>query len=183
METRPEDERSSDMKKTIFVLAAVLMAALAAGCSGSEPEAEKQKVNIIDPCELISKTEVEQLIGEPMKDPQKRDNRVVGQKLCIYESAKDDSFRFFQISLTQQAFMPPKGQSPKSIYESLKANFPDAARVEGIGDDAFIAPPGLHIIKGGCYITIGVGNSNDPKNREIIKASGEKAVENLLKLR
>jgi hypothetical protein len=176
------DERRSEMKKATLVLAAVLIATLAVGCSGSKSETQSKKGKIIGPCELISKTDAEQLIGEPMKDPQERDNKVVGQKLCIYESAKKDSFRFFQISITQQAFMPTNGQSPKSIYESLKANFPNAVHVEGIGDDAFIAPPGLHVIKGDYYITIGVGNSSDPKNREILKAAGEKAVDNLLKL-
>ena len=78
--------------------------------------------------------------------------------------------------------MPTNGQSPKAICESLKANFPNAVNVEGIGDDAFIASPGLHVIKGDYYITIGVGNSNDPKNRQILKEAGKKAVENLLKL-
>ncbi len=170
------------MKKTTLVLAAVLIATLVAGFSSSKSKTQSQKEKIIEPCALITKTDAEQLIGEPMKDPQKRDNKVVGQKLCIYESAKKDSFRFFQISLTQQAFMPANGQSPKSIYESLKANFPNAVKVEGIGDDAFIAPPGLHAIKGDYYITIGVGNSSDPKNREILKAAGKKAVDNLLKL-
>ncbi len=170
------------MIKTIFGLTAVLIAAIAIGCSDSTPDTENQKGNIIGPCELISKTDVEQLIGEPMKDPQKRDNKTVGQNFCIYESAKEDSFRFFQISITQEAFMPPDRPSPKAIYESLKGNFPDAVKVEGSGDDAFIAPPGLHVIKNNYYITIGVGNSGDPKNREILKASGEKAVENLLKL-
>jgi hypothetical protein len=169
------------MKKASLVFVAVLIATLAGGCSGSKSETQSRKGKIIDPCELISKTDAEQLIGEPMKDPQERDKKVVGLKLCIYESAKKDSFRFFQISITQQAFMPTNGQSPKAIYESLKANFPNAVNVEGIGDDAFIAPPGLHVIKSDYYITIGVGNSNDPKNRQILKEAGKKAVENLLK--
>ena len=163
------------MKKTTLVLAAVLIAFLAAGCSGSKSETQSANKKIIDPCELITKSDAEQFIGEPMKDPQKKDQTVVGLKICIYESAKKDSFRFFQIGLTQQAFMPPNGQSPKSIYESLKANFPQGVKVEGVGDDAFIAPPGLHFIKGNYYITIGVGNANDPKNRDILKAAGKKA--------
>jgi hypothetical protein len=134
---------------------------------------------LIEPCELISRAQAGQLVGEPMKAPEKRENKVVGQKLCIYHAAGEGSFRFLQISLTQQAFMPTGGQSPKSIYEALKANFPKAVEVAGVGDDAFIAPPGLHILKGNYYITIAVGNSDDPKNREILKAAGEQAIENL----
>ncbi len=170
------------MKRASLVLVAVVITTLAGGCSGSKSETQSQKGKIVDPCELISKRDAEQLIGEPMKDPQERDKKVVGLKLCTYESTKKDSFRFFQISITQQAFMPNNGQSPKSIYKSLKANFPNAVNVEGIGDDAFIAPPGLHVLKGDYYITIGVGNSENPENREILKAGGKKAVKNLLRL-
>jgi hypothetical protein len=176
------DERKPGMNRAVLVMATFLIAAFVVGCSDSKSKAQSHKGKIVEPCELISKVDAQQLVGELLKDPQKRDNKVVGQKLCIYETAKKDSFRLFQISITQQALMPANGQSPKSIYESLKANFPNAVKVEGIGDDAFIAPPGMHVIKGDYYISIAVGNSDDPKNREILRAAGQMAVENLQKL-
>ena len=77
--------------------------------------------------------------------------------------------------------MPSSGQSPKSIYSSIKNNFPNAVKVDGVGDEAFIAPPGLHILSGTYYVTIAVGNSNDTKNREILKNAGQKAVDKLPK--
>ncbi len=67
-----------------------------------------------------------------------------------------------------------------SIFESIRENFADElTQVDGIGDEAFIATPGIHILKGDYYIVIGVGNSSDEDNRAILKTSGIRAVENL----
>jgi hypothetical protein len=174
-------EKREPMKKIITIVAILTMAFIA-GCSDSPSGKEKSQGKLIDPCNLITKADAQQFVGEPFKDAEKRENKVVGQKFCIYNSAKEGSFRLFQISLTEQALMPNSGQSPKSIYDALKANFPKAVKVNGIGDDAFIATPGLHILKGNYYITIAVGNSENPNNRRILDAAGKKAVENLEKL-
>ena len=69
--------------------------------------------------------------------------------------------------------MPNNGQTPQKLYAALKGNFPNALKVDGIGNDAFIAPPGLHILAGNYYLTVAVGNSNDPKNLELLKAIGK----------
>ena len=167
------------MKKIIILLTAVLILTVFTNSKDSTAKPQNTQATLIEPCELVSRTDVQQLMGEPFKDAEKKENKVVGQKFCIYHAEKDDSFGLFQIGITQQAFMPSGGQSPKSIYETLKANFSNAVKVDGVGDDAFIAPPGLHMIKNGYYITISVGNSNIPKNRTILKAAGEKALQNL----
>ena len=58
-------------------------------------------------------------------------------------------------------------------------NFEDRIFVEGIGDEAYIATPGIHILKDGYYITIGVGNLSLPENHERLKEAGKLAMENL----
>lgn len=81
-----------------------------------------------------------------------------------------------------RAFMknPNPAITPKSIFEGIKDNFgEELAVVERIGDEAFIATPGLHILKGGYYIVIAVVNTSDETNRNILKAAGAKAVGNL----
>ena len=174
------------MRRVIVILSVVLYtAAVLAGCSGkvqNSRAAGTASERIIEPCELVSKPEAEQLTGVSLKDAEKTDTRAVGMKLCIYNAADESSARFLQISITQQAFMPDNGQTPKSIFQSLKDNFDDAVAVEGIGDEAFIAPPGLHLLKEDYYICIAVGNSDDGNNREILKAAGRVAVKNLEKL-
>lgn len=138
-------------------------------------------VPLLEPCELISKAEAEEIMGTALKEGQYSENTVVGQKICLYEAAESGSFAFLQISLTQDAFMAPKviaaGQSAKTIFSSIKEAFPDRESVGGIGDDAFLATPGLHLLKGDYYLTIGAGNLKSNKGRLI--SAGEKAVANL----
>ena len=187
-----------NVKRSVAILMSVLMlVAVLTGCSKgatnvtsesqTKSNTSSQTKNtpsgkLIEPFQLISKSEAEQLIGEPLQDPKNTETKVVGQKISFYDAVKEDSNKFLQVTLQQEAFMPDNGQSPKSIYGTIKNAFPTNDKVDGVGDEAFIAPPGLHILKGSNYITIGVGNSNDPKNREILKAAGKKAVENLEKL-
>lgn len=167
------------MKTVMALFAALLVLIVLTGCKESTNKQQNARADLIEPCDLISRAEAQQLMGEPLKAAEKRENKVVGQKFCTYNAENVDSYSIFQISITQQAAMPGNTQSPKFIYETLKANFPDAVEVEGIGDDAFIAPPGLHLIKDQYYISIAVGNSDKPKNREILKAAGKKALRNL----
>ena len=155
----------------------LLSSLLLAGCGGggATPTAAK----IIDPCDLVSKTEAQQYLGQPLKDPEKKETAAVGLKLCVYNTVQEGSGKLLQIGLTQQSFMPKNGQSPQKIYDSLKGNFTNALKVDGIGNDAFIAPPGLHVLAGNYYLTVAVGNSNDPKNQELLKTIGKKIVSKL----
>lgn len=136
---------------------------------------------LVEPCELITKVEAEGIMGTALKEGQYSENKVVGQKICLYEAANSDSFAFLQISLTQDAFIAPKvlaaGQTSKTIFESIEDAFPDRENVGGIGDEAFIATPGIHILKGGYYLTIGAGNLKSNKARLI--GAGKKAIANL----
>ena len=148
--------------------------------SHSSTNAPIAVAKLVEPCTLISKGDAESYIGQPLKDAERSETPIVGLKLCVYNTVNDGSGKLLQIGLTQQAFMPSNGQTPKSIYEALKTNFKTAVHVDGIGDDAFISPPGLHVLKGGYYLTIAVGNSNDPKNQELLKIIGKKLVEESL---
>lgn len=153
--------------------------------SGGDWEAcaagQKKAAQLIEPCELITQAEAEEIIGTALKEGQYSENKVVGQKMCLYEAADENSFAFLQISLTQNAFIPPKifasGQSAQTIFSAIKEAFPDREAINGTGDDAFIATPGIHILTGDYYMTIGAGNIN--QNRDKLKIAGVKAMANL----
>ena len=85
-----------------------------------------------------------------------------------------------QVGLTQAAYMDKNnGNTPESIYKATKSACKDAVKIDGVGDDNFLAPPGLHILKGSYYVTVSMGLM--AKDNEKLKAAGLKAVENLSK--
>lgn len=170
---------------TVIALLIIVFSSLLVGCgSSSEPPAKTPSspsssttsIKLIEPCDLISKTEAQQYIGQPIKDPEKKETAAVGLKLCVYNTVAEGSGKLLQIGLTQQAFMPNNGQTPKKIYDAMKDNFKNAVKVEGIGTDAFIAPPGLHVLTDNYYLTFAVGNANDTKNQDLLKSISKNVV-------
>ena len=141
----------------------------------------KKSTQLIEPCKLISKNEAESILETALREGQYSENKIVGQKICIYEAADKNSFVFLQISLTQNEFIAPNvlssGQNAKTIFTSIKNAFPDRENINEIGDDAFIATPGIHILKGDYYLTIGAGNIKSNKDKLI--SAGAKAMANL----
>jgi hypothetical protein len=175
--------RTIAMDLAVAAVVGLPMVVFLAGCGESSAPSSRAPANaptvlakLIEPCGLLSKGDAESYIGQPLKDPERKETPVVGLKLCVYDTVSAGSGKLLQIGLTQQAFMPNNGQTPQSIYAALKANFKNAINVDGIGDDAFISPPGLHVLKGGFYLTVAVGNSNDPKNQELLQTIGKRLV-------
>ncbi len=177
------------MRKVISLfLAAVLLLALCA-CGApvdnqAEATSETEKASsggsatagVIEPSALISKEEAESILGVSLDTVQTSEQETVGLKQCLY--ASED--HFLQISLTQQAMMPAEQrQTPESLYRAIVENFEDAVQAEGVGDEAYFATPGLHILEDGYYILIAIGNLDDETNREKLTEAGRLALANL----
>ena len=144
-------------------------------------ESDTKAGTIIEPCSLFSKTEAEDLFGIAFNDATVTEQEAVGQIICFYES--DDGARFFQISLIQEASMKKEiiaaGQTPEAIFNTMLENTEDPEIIDNIGDEAFIGTPGIHILADSYYITIALGNSDDPENIIKLKEAAIIAVENL----
>ena len=132
---------------------------------------------VLEPAMLLSQEEAKVLTGVSFEACTVKEQSVVGLKLCVYE--KDGVL--LQIGVTQVAFMNKKsregGTTPQSIYLAIKGAFKDAARIDGVGDDNFIAPGGLHILKDGYYLTVSLGSLS--KDKAKLQAVGRRVVENL----
>lgn len=163
------------MKKYLMLFVAVITV-LSGGCSGkSEPPfVPRAPESLIDPCALISRSDVERIIGEPMKRAVQTEDRAAGLRLCGYATEREGSSILVQVGIIQH----DTERTPKSRYESLRNNTPEAPKVAGIGDEAFIATPGLHILKNGYYVTVAVGAAEPDK----LALVGDLAVRNLVRL-
>jgi hypothetical protein len=161
--------------KKLFINAAlvVLVITLLSGCdSRDKDKSGGTGSKVIEPAMIITREDAKAITGVSFDECAVKEQPAVGLKLCVYE--KDGAF--LQLGLTQATNMKG-GNTPHSIYSSIKGGFKDVAKIEGLGDDNFIAPPGLHIMKDGYYITVSLGLIT--KDREKLKAAGMKAVENL----
>lgn len=160
------------------IMLAGLLTALLAGCDGgSKGKGTPASAKIIEPAMLISVEDAKSLTGVAFGPCKTSEDARIGQKICVYD--KDTAF--LQITLTQSAFMDKKSpNTPESLFKTTKGFFKDAGKIDGVGDDNFIAPPGLHIYKDGYYMTVSLGLT--AKDKQKLKAVGSKAVENLVKL-
>ena len=180
------------MKKNLFVILAAFLALTAAACSSPEgdtsatteatqavqTEQPTQQGALIEPSQLISQAEAEDILGVAVGEPEQREQAAVGQKLCVYEAGD----KMLQVALTQAAMVPEGGISPEDQYRAIVDAFEDAEKADGIGDEAYFATPGLHILKDGYYISIAMGNSDDETTRNMLLEAGITAVNNLEKI-
>ncbi len=175
------------MKYHLFLMALVFACTPAlSGCSADMQETAQEipaQKALIEPCKLITKSDAEALIGEPVKEAEKSEQQVVGMKLCMYNPVDETSMSFLQITLTQQAFMNPGGVPPSDIFHSIKeAQSEERVDLDGFGDEAFIATGGLYILIDDYYISIGAGNIDSPLIRQRLKKAGKTAIKNLANL-
>ena len=148
-------------------------------------EIDKIKANnksgLIEPEQVISKDEAETLLGEPVQDCSKSENEVVGQKLCFYDVVDENSFRFLQIAITQQTFMPADSpNTPASIYATTRDTFgEDAQLIDGLGDEAMLISGGYYILNNGYLLQISAGNTDDADILTILDQASALALDNL----
>jgi len=173
----------------------VSCAALFSACQSAQPASESASTEIavsapaqavvaselILPQELISKVEAESILGESAIDCTPSENAVVGQSLCFYDAADEDSWRFLQIGVSQQANIPAEnGTTPQSIYDTTKEAFgEDAVMIDGIGDEAMRVTGGYYIMSDGYLLQISAGNTGDESVLAILDQAGKLAIANL----
>lgn len=191
----------------IFLLIAALLTPMLFGCSQqtetgeeanpaaqtpSAPEPEEQASEapsetafIIEPEQLISKEEAEQILGEAVLDGEKIEQPVVGQKLIFYDAQNEDSDRYLQISINQDAYIDNDFQSTAAIYETTKDAIDETAEeeeIDGVGEEYFFGTPGLHIFTDGYYLCIAAESSDSDAVLGILREAGALAVKNLKEL-
>lgn len=137
------------MKKAGFLwfglIVIVLIALLVAlGCdtgkSGSADKAGQKKFAFDpkNPCDILTKGEVEAVIRQTIKDPQPQ------EYACIYETGDPGKFTSLTLSLDSV-------NDPELLFNGMRDRFKDSGRplrqVPGIGEGAFFFEKTLHVLK------------------------------------
>ena len=122
----------------------------------------------IDPCALVTKSEVEAALGRPVKDPR----NVAGQPTCVYDDAMQPSGGIVSsppgigINL---AFYTTGGAQDFSRFKN-DASLPHTP-VTSIGDDAFWTGGSLYVLRGDFYFDVTMYTS-DPDAAKLEVAKG-----------
>jgi hypothetical protein len=111
---------------------------------------------------------------------------------CFYEAAAEGG-HFLQVGLLQtNDAMAAQKVTARMQYDALKGKGPSTTAdpkmivVSGVGDEAVIEVPGIHILFRGYYIIVGLGDPydgtvypNGKTNEQMLIEAGKLAVENL----
>ena len=139
---------------------------------------------LVKPCDLVTRAEAERFLGTPLDEGQTTSQPAVGQSACVYhETGQGGGGAMAQVAVSQTAAMPPgRLVSPEGLFRDIRrGGFPDAPRVEGVGDDAFLAPPGVHVLHRGYYLTLSVGLLRQDRER-VLRELAATATANLDRL-
>lgn len=154
---------------TVIVLIASLVAL---GCDTSKTGKAGKKL-VFDPknpCNILTKDEVESVVKQKVTDPQPQDYA------CTYESV--DSSKFTSLIFTLGDV------DSAGLFKGMRDHFEKSGKpvkqVEAIGDGAYFYEKELHVLKGKyLFRFLSSGNAGYELNEEAIKALARTAVDKL----
>ena len=114
----------------------------------------------IDVPKVITKSDVEKIVGAPVKDPKGHNKNGTGgyyESEWSYRSVEGDKGIYFDVLYAGQDAPPHLTQT---MFSVLPADRSKSTPVEGLGDKAIFCPNEtgmamLHVLKGDILITIG----------------------------
>jgi len=114
----------------------------------------------IDVPKVITKSDVEKIVGAPVKDPKGQNKNGTGgyyESEWSYRSVEGDKGLYFDVLYAGQDAPPHLTQT---MFSVLPADRSKSTPVEGLGDKAIFCPNEtgmamLHVLKGDILITIG----------------------------
>lgn len=172
-----------------IILLALFSALFLVGCGAEQDAASNNSSPLVDPTQLLTRQEAEEILGEPVKEAAVR-STPIGQMILFYEPANEStSPRYVQLSVNQTSAMPEamreSGSSAATLFADSKKLLEQAETVSGLGDDAFwggsglAAGAGLHVLKGDVYFTIDAALGDDAASRAAAEKQAEKILNRL----
>ena len=143
--------------------------------TASEPVISSDSVADYDACALVTKTEAEAILGEPVDPAKGEATPVLGNKACGYVATSQSSMKMVNIYLGRLSMgaQPDMWNGTKKMWQDKKLQ-----PVAGLGKDAFIGPDGaLHVLTSKCILVISVnGFKGETEKADAEKAFAQKAL-------
>lgn len=133
--------------------------------------ASSAQSNLPDPCTAITKAEAEEILGEPVGDPQP--NSLGGNRICDFKTVKvHGGVLPYSIHIA----ITPEKQNVWDAGKKLHADAKELRPVAGLGDDAYFLLDDLQILSKERAININVMKAIDQPNHAKVVEAAEKAV-------
>lgn len=168
------------MKKLLLVLTSIAMVMGLCSCGGgglfSKPE--PTPVPEIDPAALITVEDVAACAGYTPVIETSETKREGNAARVMYRS--EPIGQYDTVTVTLKQFNDTVNyQMLFDEYEQAKAKRPSAELVEGIGQEAFIAFPTIHVYNRGCIVEITAGSGSDDTQRALLRSLAVRAAAHL----
>ena len=168
------------MKKILTLISSIILVMGLCSCGGSGGLFAKPTptpIPEISPEDILPAAEVKEFVDyEPVKNGDVTNEN--NTKTVVYVSDPIGKYDSVTVKLTQFGDNFSK-DDVWNLYDGGRIKRSSAKMVDGIGTDAYIAFPSIHIYDKGCAITISAGSGSDSGQESLLKRLGERAVLNL----
>jgi Protein of unknown function (DUF3558) len=150
---------------------AATSATTSTAATGSNVNTAATQTALPDPCALITKAEAEEVLGEPVRDPEA--NSLGGNRICDYKTVKVHGGVWpysIHIAITHE---------PQNVWDAGKKLHADAKELRpapGFGDDAYFLLDDLQILSKERAVNINVMKAIDKPDHARAVEAAEKAV-------
>ena len=164
------------MRRTIVGFATLIII-----CSGVRSVMAGDKIDVP---KVITKSDVEKILGEPVKDPKGHNKNGTGgyyESEWSYRAVAGDKGIYFDVLYAGQDAPPHLTQT---MFSMLPADKSKSTPVDGLGDKAIFCPNEtdmamMHVLKGDTLITIGFHGPAPKSVLDSEKALAAKIIANL----
>lgn len=171
------------MKKILLLVSSLLLIIGLCSCGGDGGlfgSATPTPIPVVSPTDILSASDVAEFVDyEPVLSGDITEKDYT--KTAVYVTDPVGGADSVTVKITQFTDGLSK-EDVRNRYDSGKSKRPSAESVEGLGQDAYIAFPFIHIYDRGCEITISAGSGSDEGQKSLLKRMGERAVMNLEKI-
>lgn len=140
----------------------------------------------LEACDLVTKTELETIVGEPLSEPKQSflaSQSGILQQSCLYLAASGDFTPSVQVDLWLP--LPEDPTSLTTYWDNLQQqqqSYPRYQSAPDIGGEAYFGSLGLHILNNETAVTVIVSLKDVTKNRPMAQKIAEMAMDRLASL-
>ena len=170
------------MKKMLLLLSSLIMIIGLCSCGegGLFASPTPTPVPVVSPTDVLAVSDVAEFVGyEVVADGDIIDDGE--SKSVVYVSSPKGAKDSVTVKVVQFSDTLSKDEI-WNRYENGRVKRSSAEFVEGLGTDAYIAFPSVHIYDRGCEIVISAGSGSDDEQKELLKRIGERAVMNFQRI-